>query len=142
LARDVFQQFGGKTHSGKAVFSSRLATVVVAAASLAVAMRFQDILRTLGLASEVMAEGLFVPGMAMIYLKKKLPSAGLASLLAGGGFALLSFLGEWGLPAPGIPTWPYSVPYGLALSLAGFFIGAGIDMFKKADSGRSRNSCA
>jgi SSS family solute:Na+ symporter len=89
-----------------------------------------------------MAEGLFVPGMAMIYLKKKLPSAGLASLLAGGGFALLSFLGEWGLPAPGIPTWPYSVPYGLALSLAGFFIGAGIDMFKKADSGRSRNSCA
>jgi len=29
------------------------------------------------------------------------------------------------------PSWPYSVPYGLGLSLAGFLVGFGVEIYKK-----------
>jgi len=96
-----------------------------------VAIKLQSILRTLGLASEIMAEGLFIPGMAMIFLKKKLPKAGLLSLLLGGGFSLLGFLCEVDILPFSWPSWPYSVPYGIGLSLIGFGIGAIMEKFGK-----------
>jgi SSS family solute:Na+ symporter len=94
---------------------------------LGVATRFQSILQTLGLASEIMAEGLFVPGMAMFIFRKKRPLAGGLSLLFGGGFAMLGFLSALKvLPLP-LPRWPDSVPYGVALSVFGFAAGYLID---------------
>jgi len=48
----------------------------------------QSILKTLGLASEIMAEGFFIPGVAMFFLHKKRPAAGFLSLFLGGGYAL------------------------------------------------------
>jgi solute:Na+ symporter, SSS family len=100
-----------------------VATVLVGALAFLVAMKFTSILKTIGLASEVMAEGLFVPGIAMVFLKKKLPTAGLLSLGLGGGFALAGFLSQSGLISLGLPVWPYSVPFGVGLSAAGFLIG-------------------
>jgi SSS family solute:Na+ symporter len=105
------------------VLWSRGATLVVGLAALAVALRFQSILKTIGLSSEIMAEGFFIPGLAMIFMKRPRPLAGLLGLAFGGGFALASFLGAMGLLPLGLPAWPRSVPYGLALSAAGFFIG-------------------
>jgi SSS family solute:Na+ symporter len=96
-----------------------------------VATRFQSILKTLGLASEIMAEGLFIPGIAMIFLKKRFPMAGLLSLLLGGGYSLLRFLSEVKLLPFSWPSWPYSVPYGLGLSLAGFAAGIFIEKYGK-----------
>jgi SSS family solute:Na+ symporter len=106
---------------------SRISTFLVATLAFLVATQFQSILKTLGLASEIMAVGFFIPGVAMIFLKKKWPSAGFLSLILGGGFALIGFFCEIGLLALRWPAWPFSVPYGLGLSIIGFFFGMLID---------------
>jgi SSS family solute:Na+ symporter len=66
----------------------------------------------------------------MIFLKRKLPMAGFLSLLLGGGFSVITFLGEVNLLPLELPTWPFSVPYGLALSLGGFIVGLAFEMTK------------
>jgi SSS family solute:Na+ symporter len=100
-----------------------LTTLVVVACASAVAMRFEGILQTLGLAAKVMAEGLFIPGMAALFLKRRSPLAGTLSLFAGGGFALCGFLQEAGLVSAGLPVWPYSLLPGVGLSAAAFLCG-------------------
>ena len=123
LAHDVLERVFPPSTGRRAVSLGRVATVLVGALAFLVAMKFTSILKTIGLASEVMAEGLFVPGIAMVFLKKKLPTAGLLSLGLGGGFALAGFLSQSGFISLGLPAWPYSVPLGVGLSAAGFFIG-------------------
>ncbi len=107
--------------------AGRLATLLVAAAVGLVALRFQDVLQTLGLSSLVMAQGLFVPAAGVFLLKRRAPLAGLLGLLCGGGAALGSFLAEGGFLRIPLPPWPYSLPVGLALSLAGFLLGLGLE---------------
>lgn len=129
LTRDIY---GGLRHRTgteipEAVMAGRLATIVVALLAFGVATRFQSILQTLGLASEIMAEGLFVPGMAMFIFRKKRPLAGGLSLLFGGSFALLGFLAALQVLPLTLPPWPRSVPYGVALSLLGFIGGYLLD---------------
>jgi SSS family solute:Na+ symporter len=131
LTRDVFQQIFSSTREKRIVLVSRLSTLFVGGFAFLVATRFQSILKTLGLASEIMAEGLFIPGIAMIFLKKRFPMAGLLSLLLGGGYSLLRFLCEVKLLPLSWPSWPYSVPYGLALSLAGFVAGIILARYRK-----------
>lgn len=126
LTRDVLQQALPLARR-RPVLAGRLATVLVAVLAFAVAARMQNILKTIGLASEIMAEGLFVPGMAMIFHKRRVPLAGLFSLGLGGGFAVLSFLGAAGVLSLGLPAWPFSVPYGVGLSLAGYAVGYGLE---------------
>jgi SSS family solute:Na+ symporter len=126
LAQDALARLSPGRGSGRSrgeVFLGRLATVLVCGSAFLVATRFSSILKTIGLASEVMAEGLFVPGMAMLFMRRRVPAAGLLSLTLGGGFALLGFADASGLVRLGLPAWPYSVPYGLGLSLAGFLAG-------------------
>jgi len=122
LNRDVFNQLFPSSRLSP-VAAGRLATLFVGLLAFFVATRFQSILKTLGLSSEIMAEGLFVPGLAMIFSKRRAPAAGLLSLSLGGGYALLSFLGAVDVLPLGLPVWPHSVPYGLALSLAGYVAG-------------------
>ncbi len=131
LARDVYQQIFPRSSGRRLVAAGRWSTLIVGAAALAVALRFQDILKTLGLASEIMAEGLFIPGMAMLFLKKKLPAAGLLSLLLGGGFSLLGFFDDAGIVHLGLPDWPRSVPAGIALNAAGFIVGSGLSIIRR-----------
>jgi SSS family solute:Na+ symporter len=132
LTRDIYFRLfsSSRKEPSRAVRTSRASTVFVAILALAVATRFQSILQTLGLASEIMAEGLFVPGLAMIFLKKKRPLAGALSLVFGGGFALLGFLSTMKFLPFRLPVWPFSVPYGVALSLAGFWVGFVLDRFR------------
>jgi solute:Na+ symporter, SSS family len=130
LSRDVIEQ----VHPGsrkRPVLWGRIATVLIAAAAFLVALKFRNILKTIGLSSEILAEGFFIPGVAMIFLKGKYPSAGLLSVAAGGGFAVLSFLEASGLISWGLPAWPFSVPFGLALGGAGFLLGLRIDKKRK-----------
>ena len=103
----------------------------MAVLALAVASRFQSILKTIGLASEIMAEGFFIPGMAMILSTRRRPLAGWLGFGLGGGFAVASFLSASGLVALPLPVWPRSVPYGLALGAAGFAVGALIERKKR-----------
>jgi SSS family solute:Na+ symporter len=129
LTRDVLAQvkLPSCAGPGRAVRTGRLATLVVALLAFGIASRLQSILQTLGLASEIMAAGLFVPGMAMFVLKKRTPLAGALSLALGGGFALLSFLSTLKIAPLSLPAWPYSVPYGVGLSIVGFGAGLLID---------------
>lgn len=118
LVKDVFQ-IKKKKQMG---FYAKLATFISGILAALIALKFDSIIKTLGLASEIMAEGLFIPGMAALFFKIKRPLAGLLSLILGGGFAALVFFNAFGLGLP-LPEWPYSLPYGLALSLTGFLIG-------------------
>ncbi|MFQ6038357.1 MAG: hypothetical protein ACE5LV_07050, partial [Candidatus Aminicenantales bacterium] len=127
LAHDVFGQVLPDETRRHEVLFGRAATVLVGTAAFVVATRLQDILQSLGLASEIMAEGLFFPGVAMLYIKKKRPAAGLLSLSLGGGFAVLGFLDEIKVFSVGLPEWPHSVPYGIGLCAGGFFLGLAID---------------
>jgi SSS family solute:Na+ symporter len=86
-----------------------------------------------------MAVGFFVPGVAMVFLKKKWPLAGLLSLVLGLGFALVGFFCEIGLFPFRWPEWPFSVPYGFGLSLSGFFVGMLFDKSFRAKSKASRS---
>ncbi len=116
----------GEKSSGS-VRAGRTATLLTAIMAFAVATRFQSILKTLGLASEIMAEGLFVPGLAMLFLRRCRPLAGGLGLVLGGGFALARFFGETNVLPLRLPPWPFSVPLGLGLSLAGFAAGFLLD---------------
>lgn len=127
ITRDIYQQIFPSDRKKRIILMSRLATFLVGALAFLVATKFQSVLKTLGLASEIMAEGLFVPGIAMIFLKKRLPVAGFLSLTMGGGFSVVSFLCEVGLLHFNWPSWPFSVPYGLTLSLFGFLAGFAIE---------------
>ncbi|MFW6131549.1 MAG: sodium:solute symporter family protein [Candidatus Aminicenantaceae bacterium] len=133
LNRDIYQQLFSRKEK-KEVLISRLSTILIGAAGFLIATRIQSILKTLGLASEIMTEGLFIPGIVMIFSKKKIPFAGFSSLVLGGGFALTGFLCQTGVFPLKWPSWPYSVPYGLGLSLLGFVIGFGIDTVKNKSS--------
>ena len=138
LTHDVFIKLFTLKKTGHILLLSRISTLMIAALALLVATQFQSILKTLGLASEIMAVGFFVPGVSMIFLKKKHPSAGLLSLILGGGFALVGFLCETGLLALRWPVWPFSVPYGLGLSISGFLIGMLLDKHSRANSKAAR----
>ncbi|HMA54631.1 MAG TPA: hypothetical protein VKT17_09210, partial [Acidobacteriota bacterium] len=48
----------------------------------------------------------------------------------GGGYAVLSFLSESGLPLLPVPAWPRSVPLGVALGAAGFAAGLLLERFR------------
>jgi SSS family solute:Na+ symporter len=129
LARDVHDRLFPKSPIGP-VAAGRIATLVIGAAAFLIAARFQSILKTIGLSSEIMAEGFFVPGVAMIFSAKRRPLAGLLSLCLGGGFSVLSFLAAANVLRLGLPVWPYSVPWGLALSLFGYGLGAAIERIR------------
>ena len=122
LVRDVVEQLRPRS-AERPVAVSRWATVAVGASALLVATGFRSVLQTIGLASEIMAEGMFIPGMAMIFMKRRAPLAGLLGLVLGGGFSVLSFLSSLGALPFSLPAWPHSVPYGLALSASGFAAG-------------------
>jgi SSS family solute:Na+ symporter len=122
LVRDVFQI----KRKNKVVFYAKISTFISGILAAVVALRFDSIIKTLGLASEIMAEGLFIPGMYLLFFKKKRPLAALLSLVLGGGFSILVFINAYGLSLP-LPQWPYSLPYGLALSLIGFIMGYILD---------------
>jgi SSS family solute:Na+ symporter len=104
------------------VVYAKIATFISGTLAVLIALKFNSIIKTLGLASEIMAEGLFIPGMYLLFFKQKRPLAALLSLVMGGGFSLLVFVNAYGLALP-LPQWPYSLPYGLGLSLLGFITG-------------------
>ena len=123
LTRELLGERAEGTAGHRPLLVARITTTALALAALVIAARLGDILKTLGLASTIMAEGLLVPGVAALFLKRRAPLAGLLGLGLGGGYAVLSFLGEAGLPLLPIPAWPWSLPLGVALGAAGFAAG-------------------
>jgi SSS family solute:Na+ symporter len=123
LTKDLLGRGTGPGPESRPLVLARASTVALATAALVIALRLGDVLKTLGLASTIMAEGLFVPGVAALFLKKKVPLAGLLGLVLGGTYAAVCFLGEIGLRLFPVPEWPRSLPLGVALGAAGFLAG-------------------
>jgi SSS family solute:Na+ symporter len=123
LTKDLLGRGAEAMEGRRPVKLARITTVGLALAAFIAATRFENILETLGLASKVMAEGLLIPGLAALFLKKKIPLAGLLSLLCGGGYAVLCSLTEAGLLGLPLPRWPWSLPLGVGLGAAGFLAG-------------------
>jgi len=133
LTQALLGRAGGPESGGRPVGLARVATAALALAALVIAVRLGDILMTLGLASAIMAEGLLIPGLAALLMKKRAPLAGLLALALGGGYAILSFLGDSGLgvlPVP-LPPWPRSLPAGVACGAAGFLAGLALERLRK-----------
>jgi SSS family solute:Na+ symporter len=139
LTRDVLQRLLRRTSEGDALIMSRGSTVAIAALALLIATRLQSILQALGLASEILAEGFFIPGVAMLFLRRRLPTAGLLSVCLGGGYAVCVFFAAAGLLSLPLPDWPYSVPNGLGLSLAGFLLGMAWDLWRSGKRIQNRD---
>jgi len=137
LTADLLRYSGRPADDSRAVALGRTATLLIGVGAFLVATRFQDILKTLGLASKIMAEGLFIPGLAAVIMKRRAPLAGLLSLAGGGGYALLCFFAEAGFPLLPVPAWPRSLPLGLALSAGGFVIGLLLERLKRPGPGRT-----
>ncbi|MFA9453132.1 MAG: sodium:solute symporter [Candidatus Aminicenantaceae bacterium] len=140
LTRDVIQRLLKGASLMDAPGLGRISTIIIAALALLVATRFQSILQALGLASEILAEGFFIPGIAMLFLRRRAPSAGLLSVSLGGGYAVLVFLVALGLLPLPLPEWPFSIPYGLGLSLVGFLVGFAWDRKRSASALRSETN--
>jgi SSS family solute:Na+ symporter len=71
MTHDVYSQLFHRQREKRVLLVSRVSTFAVAALAFLVATRFQSILKTLGLASEIMAVGFFIPGVSMIFLKPR-----------------------------------------------------------------------
>jgi solute:Na+ symporter, SSS family len=123
LTKDLLGRGAEPLAEGRPLLVARASTVALAGAALVVASRLGDVLKTLGLASAIMAEGLLVPGVAALFMKKNVPLAGLLGLALGGGYALVCFLEESGLRVFSLPPWPRSLPLGVALGAGGFLAG-------------------
>jgi SSS family solute:Na+ symporter len=131
LTRDVYQRMLRRGRLSRPVAAGRAATVIVTLAALLIATRMQSILQTLGLASELMTAGFFIPGTAMLFLRRRLPAAGLLGMVFGSGYALAGFFCQTGLLPLKWPAWPESVPAGLFLSLSGFLFGMAYELWKE-----------
>jgi SSS family solute:Na+ symporter len=128
LTGDILARRSGRRgQGGRPLVLARVTTAGLAAAAFLIAARLGDILKTLGLASTIMAEGLLVPGLAALFLKRRAPLAGIFSLLLGGGHATVCFLAESGLRLVPVPAWPKSLPLGVALGAAGFLTGFALE---------------
>lgn len=135
LTKDLLGRRAGLANDRRPLALARCATAALALAALVVAARLGDILKSLGLASTIMAEGLLVPGLAALFLKKRAPLAGLMGLGLGGGYALASFLADSGLRIVRLPAWPRSLPLGVGLGAAGFLIGLLLDRCRRPRPG-------
>jgi SSS family solute:Na+ symporter len=132
LTKDLLGRRPGPDARGRPLAVARLSTAALALAALLIAARLGDILKTLGLASAIMAEGLLIPGLGALLLKRRVPLAGLLGLILGGGYAVVSFLADSGLRLLPLPEWPRSVPLGLACGAAGFAVGLALERAKEA----------
>ena len=127
LTKDFLGRRADPGAGGRPLVLAKIATAALALAALLIAARLGDILKTLGLASAIMAEGLLIPGLAALFLKKRAPLAGILGLTFGGGYAAVSFLGDSGFRFLPIPAWPRSLPLGVAVGAAGFLAGLAIE---------------
>lgn len=132
LSREVIGSYSKKTLP-RSLHLSRFLNLAVGMLAFLMATQFRNILQTMGLASEIMAEGLFIPVVAMFLLRHQAQLAGLLSLGLGTMFSFLSFLSGTQLIRLSWPTWPVSLPYGLAISSFGYILGLLIMKFQKKE---------
>jgi solute:Na+ symporter, SSS family len=126
LTRDLVQGFiNPKISDAACIWIGRLSTIVMVIPALAVALYFQDIIKTLWISADIYACCMFWPIIGILYLKNPGRLSGLLGMLSGGIVVLLNACFQSKLfPWPSFwPLWPCSTLLGVALSGLGYGIG-------------------
>ncbi len=121
---------------GKVIFKGKIidgrsSLAISSFLTLLFSLPLKDILIALGLSSQILACGLFVPLIFSMVLKNPPAISGILSLFAGFLYSMASYFKSglgFGIP---IPSWPQSVPLGIIVSYIFFFSGMIIDRIKK-----------
>lgn len=77
-----------------------IATICACALGFVVAIRLQDALAVLSIASNILAAGAFVPVIGGFLWRRATSSGAIACMIGGGGFVLYDYFGRLGLPLP------------------------------------------
>lgn len=77
-----------------------ITTIIACALGFVVAVRMQDALAVLSIASNILAAGAFVPVIGGFVWRRATSSGAIACMIGGGGFVLYDYLGRLGLPLP------------------------------------------
>lgn len=121
LASDI-----GKKILKDKIISGRISLAISTLITILFSLPLREILLALGLSSQILVCGLFVPLIFSMILRESPKISGLLALFSGFIYSLLSyFKSGLGLNLP-IPPWPESVPFGIFISflffLAGIFL--------------------
>ncbi len=129
-AMTLTSDIGKVIFKGK-ILKGRLSLTISTFFTLLFSIPLEEILLGLGLSSQFLVCGLFVPLIFSMVLKRTPEIAGIFSLFSGLFYSMASYLKSGlGLKIP-IPFWPQSTPLGILISLFFFLLGIGIDRIKK-----------
>ncbi|MCT1657177.1 sodium:solute symporter family protein [Brevibacterium luteolum] len=113
-----------------------IGTVIASVLGFLIAIQLPEALILLGLASEILAAGMFFPMIMGMFWRRANQKGAVAGIIAGSGFTIYGFLVELGLPLPYF--WPNDGPtrifIGLGLSLI-FYVA--VSLMTKPDPERS-----
>jgi len=113
VVTDILERiFPLKGDDKKILRISQIATFVIGAVALSIAMGMQNVLELMLLSYAFMVSGLFVPVIGALYWKRSTPQAAFWAMLAGGGTTLTLILLDTQLP------------YGLDANIAGISFSA------------------
>ncbi len=126
LTRDLYQTLvRPQANAKELLWVSRLGTLLVVLPAVYLALTFQDILHVLWISADIYASTMFVPIIALLYLKNPRRLSGVLAMTFGGFMTVLSALNQYEiLQMPSFwPESPYSTLAGVAMSAVGFAIG-------------------
>jgi len=113
VVTDILERFIPlKGDEQKILRYSQIATFIIGAIALLIAMSMQNVLELMLLSYAFMVSGLFVPVIGGMYWKKSTPTAAFWAMLLGGGTTMALVLT------------PYELPYELDENIAGISISA------------------
>jgi|GEM_PF-2421511 len=113
------------------IINPRISLAISTFLTIIFSLPLREILLVLGLSSQFLSCGLFIPLIFSMILKEPQKFSGLLSLFSGFIYSLLSyFKSAWGLNFP-LPQWPKSVPLGIFISFFFFLVGRFLDSIKK-----------
>lgn len=113
------------------IIAGRISLAISTFLTLIFSLPLKEILLALGLSSQIIVCGLFVPLLFSIIFKNLPPVSGILSLFSGFLYSLGSYLKSGiGLKIP-IPSWPESALLGIFISFLFFLMGVIFDGMKK-----------
>ncbi len=132
LTRDFYQRFiNPKATTNQLLWCSRISTILIVIPAMTIALGIQNIIEVLWISADVYASAMFVPMIALLYLKHPAKLGG--NMAMGFGLAVVIFsklIHYHIITAPVFAQWPqapYSTLLGVGTSVIAFLIGTAIE---------------
>lgn len=110
IVTDIIGKFTDLEGENRVLRLSQIATFVIGAFALLIALQMKNVLELMLLSYAFMVSGLFIPVVGGLYWKRTTATAAFWAMLLGGGVTLLLILTE------------FSLPYGLDANVAGITV--------------------